>query len=137
MVVVIVRPSVCKPTSTHEKIMDLQDIKRKHFRISVKDNDAVSLKINNVPYELIDISDHGIGVQLGSEDILVAVGDELPLEITMDGQVHNLQGKVVHINPLGPEDYLCGIEFINMGEKTKAAWTDYLRTFREKIFREE
>ena len=51
---------VCKPKPTQEKIMDLQDIMRKYFRISVSGNETVSIKINNVPYDVIDVGNPSI-----------------------------------------------------------------------------
>ena len=117
--------------------MVLQEIMRKYFRISVNGNDAVSIKINNVPYEVIDVGDHGIGIRLSPEDIFVAVEDELPIELKIEGLVHNLQGKVVHISPEGPEEFLCGIEFTNIDKKTKTKLMEYLQSCREKIFKEE
>ena len=59
--------------------MDLQDIMRKFFRISVKDIDDVSIRISNAPYDVIDVGDNGIGIRLSPEDIFVAVEDEMPV----------------------------------------------------------
>ena len=128
---------VCKPKSTQEKIMDLHEIKRNYFRISVKGSDAVSVKINNIPYEVIGLNDGGMGIRLSSEDILVSVGDELPLELTIKDMVQSLLGKVVHITPLGPKEFLYGMEFLNMDNKTKAKVMEFLELCRENIFKEE
>ncbi len=117
--------------------MDLQEIMRKYFRISVTGNDDVSIKINNVPYEVIDVGDSGIGIRLSPEDIFISVEDELPIELKIEGMVHDLQGKVVHISPSGPEEFLCGIEFTNFDKKTKAKLLEYLQSWRVKIFNEE
>jgi c-di-GMP-binding flagellar brake protein YcgR len=117
--------------------MDLQDIMRKYFRISVTESDAISIKINNVAYEVIDVGDRGIGIRLGPEDIFVSVDDELPIEMKIEGLVHNIQGKVVHISPAGPEEFLCGIEFMNIDDDAKTKLMDYLQSYREKIFKEE
>ena len=117
--------------------MDLQEIMRKYFRINVAGNDAISIKINNVPYDVIDVGNRGIGIRLSPEDIFVAVEDELPIELKIDNLVHNLQGKVVHISPSGPEEFLCGIEFINIDKKSKEKLLKYLQSCREKIFKEE
>ena len=117
--------------------MDLQEIMRKYFRINVKESDAISIKINNVPYDVIDVGDRGIGIRLNPEDIFVAVGDELPVELKIDNLVHNLQGKVVHISPSGPEEFLCGIEFTNIDKKAKEELMGYLQSYRDKIFKAE
>ncbi|UCD65847.1 MAG: PilZ domain-containing protein [Deltaproteobacteria bacterium] len=117
--------------------MDLQDIMRKYFRISVTGSEAISIKINNVPYDVVDVGDRGIGIRLGPEDIFVAVDDELPIELKIEDLVYNLQGKVVHISPEGPEEFLCGIEFINIDNDAREKLMDYLQSYREKIFKEE
>ncbi len=117
--------------------MDLEEIMRKYFRIKVRGNGDISIKINDAKYEVIDVGDHGIGINLSPEDIFVAVEDELPIELRIAGVIHNLQGKVVHISPAGPEEFLCGIEFINIDKKSKDELMKYLQTCREKIFKEE
>ena len=117
--------------------MDLQEIKRKYFRINVKGNGDISLKINEAKYEVIDLGDNGIGLKLSPEDLFIAVEDELPIEFTIEGMIHHLQGKVVHISPAGPEEFLCGIEFINISKESKDKLMNYLQTCREKIFKEE
>ena len=117
--------------------MDLQEIIRKYFRINVKGNGDISIKINEAKYEVIDIGNNGIGLKLSPEDIFVAVGDELPIELTIEGMIHHLKGKVVHISPAGPEEFLCGIEFISISKESKDKLIKYLQTCREKIFKEE
>ena len=117
--------------------MDLQEIMRRYFRISVKGNGDITIKINEAKYEVIDVGDRGIGIKLTPEDIFVAVEDELPIEMKIQGIVHNLQGKVVHISPAGPEEFLCGIEFINIDKKSKDGLMNYLQNCREQIFKEE
>jgi hypothetical protein len=117
--------------------MDLQEIMRRYFRISVRGNGDITIKINEAKYEVIDVGDCGIGIKLTPEDIFVAVEDEFPIEMKIQGIVHNLQGKVVHISPSGPEEFLCGIEFINIDKKSKDGLMNYLQNCREKIFKEE
>ncbi|KPK27508.1 MAG: hypothetical protein AMJ61_05610 [Desulfobacterales bacterium SG8_35_2] len=117
--------------------MDLHEITRKYFRISLKGNEAVSVKINNVPYEVMGLNDGGIGIKLTSEDILVSVGDEFPLELKIEDMMQSLQGKVVHISPAGAEEFLCGIEFLNLDTGTKKKLLEFLESCREKIFKED
>lgn len=117
--------------------MDLHKIKRKNFRISVEGNEAVSIKINNVPYDVIDLNDGGIGIRLSTEDIFVAVGDEFPLELKIQNVVQTLQGKVVHISSSGSEEFLCGIQFITIDAKMKTKLLEFLEACRKKTFKEE
>jgi len=117
--------------------MDLQEIMRKYFRINVKEGSDISLRINEAHYEVIDVGDSGIGIRLTPEDIFIAAEDELPIELKIKGVVHKMQGKVVHISPAGPEEFLCGIEFINIDKKSKDKLMAYLQESREKIFKQE
>ena len=117
--------------------MNLHQIKRNYFRIDVRGNDAVSIRINSIPYEIIDIGDRGIGIRLTSEDIFISVGDELPIDLKIENKDFKLQGKVVHISPSEPEELLCGIQYMSVDEKTQAKMMKQLKSLREKIFREE
>jgi len=114
--------------------MNLQEIKRKYFRISVLGSDDISMKINDATFEVIDMGDHGIGIRLTREDIFFAVDDELPITLKLKGITHNLKGKVVHISPSGPEEYLCGIDLLNLDEQTRGELMDYIESCKEKIF---
>lgn len=117
--------------------MDAHEIKRSYFRIDVRGNDAVSISINSISYDIIDIGDRGIGIRFTSEDIFISVGDELPLELKVENQVFKLQGKVVHISPSEPEELLCGIQFMAVDKKTQAKLMKQLQSLHEKIFRED
>ena len=115
--------------------MDLQEIKRQYFRIRVRENDDISIKINDVDYEVVDIGDHGIGIRLTPEDIFVAVDDKLSIVLTIKGVIHKLEGKVVHISPSGPEEILCGIDLIDLERQSREKLLEYLRASKEKIFK--
>ena len=117
--------------------MDLQSIMRKYFRISVRETDAVAININNIPYEMIDVGDRGIGVRFTPEDILFSVGDEVSVQLKIEDRSYNLQGKVVHINPAGPSEYLCGIEFTEINDEIHSELLQYLQSCRKKIFEEK
>lgn len=115
--------------------MDLQEAMRKNFRINVKGNSDVTVKINDAKYEVFDVVDNGIGIIFSPEDILIAVGDELPIELTIKETTYNLQGVVVHISPEGPEELLCGIDFINIDKNSKEKLMQYIQTCKERIFK--
>jgi c-di-GMP-binding flagellar brake protein YcgR len=42
---------------------------------------------------------------------------------------------VVHISPEGPEELLCGIEFINIDKNSKEKLMQYVQTCKERIFK--
>lgn len=116
--------------------MDLQDVLRKYFRFNVEGNSDFSVKINEVPYQLVGLANSGIGITLTSEDILLSVGDELPIELKAKDQVYTLQGKIVHISPKSPENYLCGLQFVNVDQDIQTKWEEFLQSYREKMFKD-
>ena len=116
--------------------MDSKVAMRKHFRVSVKGNNDISVKINDVKYEMFDISEGGIGILLSPEDIFISEGDELQIELNIEETPQNLQGKVAHISPEGPEELLCGIEFINIGKEIKGILAQFVQACKENIFKE-
>ncbi len=115
--------------------MEIQEVIRHYFRIYVKDTDSISIKVDGQKYDVVDVGDCGIGIRLNPEDIFLTVEDELGIELNIDGIVHNLQGKVVHISPNGPEEFLCGIEFFKIDKKSKEQLVDYLQNSRTEIFK--
>ena len=116
--------------------MEIQEVIRQYFRINVKDTDSITIKVDGQKYDVVDVGDSGIGIRLSPEDIFLAVEDELGIELNIDGIVHNLQGKVVHISPNGPEEFLCGIEFIKIDQKSKEQLMGYLQNSRTEIFKD-
>ena len=116
--------------------MEIQEVIRQYFRINVNETDSITIKVNGQKYDVVDVGDNGIGIRLSPEDIFLAVEDELGIELNIDGIVHNLQGKVVHISPNGPEEFLCGIEFIKIDQKSKEQLIGYLQNSRTEIFKE-
>jgi hypothetical protein len=114
--------------------MEIQEVIRQYFRIAVKETDSITIKVDGQEYGVVDVGDRGIGIRLSPEDIFLAVEDELGIELDIGGIVHNLQGKVVHISPNGPEEFLCGIEFIKIDKKSKEQLMDYLKNSRADIF---
>lgn len=115
--------------------MEIQEVIRQYFRITVKETDSITIKVDGQKYDVVDVGERGIGIRLSPEDIFLAVEDVLEIELNLDGTVNNLQGKVVHISPDGPEDFLCGIEFIKIDQKIKKHLLDYLQNSRTKIFK--
>ena len=115
--------------------MEIQEVIRQYFRITVKETDSITIKVDGQKYDVVDVGEGGIGIRLSAEDIFLAVEDVLEIELNTDGTVHNLQGKVVHISPDGPEDFLCGIEFINIDKKSSKKLLDFLQNSRTEIFK--
>ena len=116
--------------------MEIQEVIRQYFRITVDETDSITIKVNGQKYDVVDVGDNGIGIRLSPEDIFLAVEDELGIELNIDDIVHNLQGKVVHISPNGPEEFLCGIEFIKIDQKSKEQLMGYLQNSRTEIFKD-
>ena len=119
-----------------ERTMELQDIIRHHFRVTVQKSDKISIKVNGVEYEIVDMGLQGIGISLTPEDIFLTVEDFLDIELNIDGIIHKLEGKIVHISPQEPEVFLCGIEFIKLDKKTKQKLIDYIKNYRSHVLKD-
>jgi c-di-GMP-binding flagellar brake protein YcgR len=117
--------------------MDSKAAMRKHFRVSVRGNNDISVMINDVKYEIFDISEGGIGILLSAEDIFISAGDELQVDLTIKETTNNVQGKVAHISPEGPEEFLCGIEFININQDLKGFLAHFVQSYKESMFNVE
>ena len=115
--------------------MDLQGTIRQFFRIAVKETDSIAIKADGQEYDVVDIGDRGVGIRLSPEDIFLAVEDELEIELNIEGIAHDVQGKVVHISPNGPEEFLCGILFTKIDKKGSKHLMDFLQNSRTGIFK--
>ncbi len=114
--------------------MDSKVAVRKYFRVNLKENNDISVMINDAKYEIVDISEGGIGILLNPEDIFIAEGDELHIELTMKGSPNYLQGKVTHISTGSPGESLCGIEFINIDQGKKDIVAQFVEACKKNIF---
>ena len=115
--------------------MDSKVAMRKHFRVGVKENTDISNKINDVEYEMFDISEGGLGILLSPEDIFISEGDKLQIELTIKETTYNLQGKVAHISPEGPQELLCGIEFINIDKDIQNIVAQFVQVCKDDLFK--
>lgn len=106
---------------------DIQKISRNSFRIPVNELDNVTLRINNHPFEIINITPAGISIYLAYPDVF-SVGDIIDnIELYIEGELLTFQGRVRHISPKDSDGYLCGIELIEPIKSSKRILLDYIQ----------
>ena len=116
--------------------MGMETIARNDYRINVRGNDTVSLRINKDPYEIIDICSGGISIKLSNEEALIAAGKELSCELQINGLAQTIRGKVVHVTPQRPGFSLAGLQFLDINGEIREKLLQFLQVCREEKFRE-
>lgn len=114
--------------------MELKKLIRNYFRVAIDDPSIISLLANGHSYSIVDVGDRGVGIRLTAEDIFLSVHDELDIELKINGIIHAVQGKIVHISPDDTGGFLCGIELIKLDETTRKNIIELLQSFRKVLF---
>lgn len=116
--------------------MDLEQIIRHDFRVPVSDADDISIKVDGREYEMINLSNKGIGIRFNPLT-LFKVGDVVrDIELMIAGQRLLFEGKVVHVSRLG-QDYLGGIDLLDMDEKSAGILLACVNGIRTRLFQEK
>ena len=106
---------------------EIQKISRNSFRIPINELDKLALRINNHPFEIINITSVGISIHLVSAGVFY-VGDIIDtIELDIDGDLFTFQGRVRHISPRDSDGYLCGIELIDSIKSRKRDFLDFIQ----------
>ena len=106
---------------------DIQKISRNSFRIPVHGSDNLALRINNHPYDIINITSAGISIRLAYADDF-RVGDIIDaIELDIEGAVITFQGRVRHISPRDSDGYLCGIKLMDSVKRRKRNFLDFIQ----------
>lgn len=105
---------------------ELLGISRESFRTPIGESDAITLQINDQPFEIFNIMPDGIGIYLKHSNIF-SVGQMIDtIELLLEGTRLTFQGKVRHISPADPDGFLCGIELIESAENNKRSLRQFI-----------
>ncbi|HET97453.1 MAG TPA: PilZ domain-containing protein [Desulfurivibrio alkaliphilus] len=111
-------------------------IVRHDFRVPVSSSDAIKLKVDGKEYEVINLSNHGIGFRFSTLALFKTGSTVEEIELTIGGQQLRLAGRVIHVSRLG-EDYLCGIDLLNLTETSRRSLESSVSRIRTRLFKEE
>ena len=124
-----------KPASASgdEMAQEMETITRKSFRGEVSESDAAEAQINGVGYQVVDIGSRGIGIALPHPESL-SVDETYTVNLLLHGKSFSLEGKVKHISPSASDQYLCGIELLNVDDEVEQRLLTFLNRKRAQLF---
>ncbi len=106
---------------------EVLEISRESFRTPIGESDDITLKINDQPFEIVNITAVGIGIHLKGLEAF-SVGQIIDtIELHLEGMPLTFQGKVRHISPMDPDGFLCGIELIELLEDNACRLRQFIR----------
>ena len=100
---------------------------RQTYRVQVAEGEHIKVIINDIEYEVVDIASKGVGLRITKLDKF-SVGEIVkPIRMVLHNKTFRLTGKIVHVTSEGPETSLCGVEFVNLTDESRAVLLDYLK----------
>jgi hypothetical protein len=112
-----------------------EQVTRKSYRLQVKHKKQFFLKIDECCFPLVDISDSGIciSVQADTEFPQDAILKSCEL-ILGDRSFDNLEGEIVHMSVDGDGNWISGIKWTLIDEKTHPDLEELLAHLRREFF---
>lgn len=102
---------------------------RKSFRLpSVAANVVVS--VNGKAYEVVDICRDGVGLRIAKDTPFPVAGEQVQLTVSLAGAAHDAVGRIIHVSPDFSDQYLCGIQFVDLKGKFLETLTTFLEARR-------
>ena len=119
---------------------ELEEIKRKSFRLPIGENQTVTASIEGKKYDVVNIVGServGIGIRLKKKDTF-AIGEKLTaIQLILKSSLVKIKGIVLHVSPDGSGRYLCGIELINLDDETLTALRKFILESHANLFTKE
>ncbi len=119
--------------------MEHEQIIRHSYRIPASELDDISVRVNGREQEIISLSNHGIGIRCRPPEESFEVGAlPLDIELRLGDKLLCFTGNVAHITHQDDsDDYLCGIDLVDMDEASREALLAYVARIRAAIFKSE
>lgn len=118
--------------------LTLPEIVRKSFRVPVKDSQNVRVAINNAQYPVLDICPDSIGIVL--EDKSAFTIDQILKNCELnifDLTIKDLNGRIVHFSLSPSKHWHCGIQWIDMKQKTADQISKIVAKMKEQLLRDD
>lgn len=109
---------------------------RRAFRLpSVAANVVVT--VNGMAHEVVDICRDGVGLRIAKDAPFPVAGEKVRLSVTLDGAPHDAAGRIIHVSPDFSDQYLCGIQFVDLKPKFLKTLTTFLEARRLDWFADD
>ena len=90
----------------------------------------VVVEINGSAYEVVDICRDGVGLRIAKDAPFPVAGEKVRLTVSLEGVTHNASGRIIHVSPDFSDQYLCGIQFVDLKDKFLKILTTFLEARR-------
>jgi c-di-GMP-binding flagellar brake protein YcgR len=114
--------------------MELEQVIRQIYRVPVKKSDRVNITVDGSEYEIVNLGSHGIGIRLPNPAPFKVSDHVHKIGLKIEGDYIRLSGKIVHVTPYETDHCLCGIQLIDMDEKSQQRLLDYVYRIRANLF---
>ena len=112
---------------------DTSDGGRKFFRIPVDETSKVNITIGGTSFDVVNVAAGGVGIYLDNVNTFTAGDDIADIVLTIDTTSCNVKGIIAHVSP-EDSNYLCGIEILEMDNKTKELLQRFIDDHRASLF---
>ncbi len=113
---------------------DFTDKSRDSYRLPAQEDDAIAVTVDGENHEMLDIGSRGLGIYLTRGDALKVDDSVHNIVLELNGEKLQLAGRVVHISGDGADKFLCGIELVDMDEKTEQTLLTFVQDRRKNAF---
>ncbi|OIP49085.1 MAG: hypothetical protein AUK28_04010 [Desulfobacterales bacterium CG2_30_60_27] len=100
---------------------------RRAFRLPSVATANVVVEVNGKAYEVVDICRDGVGLRIAKDAPFPVAGEKVRLTVSLAGTAYDASGRIIHVSPDFSDQYLCGIQFVDL----KAKFLETLTTFLE------
>jgi hypothetical protein len=113
---------------------ELADVLRDSYRLPFRDIEKARATIAGQSYTIVNISAHGIAIRLDTPHTFAVDQMIHGVCIVLGEYSHMVSGSVVHISPVDPEAYICGIRFVYQDGAVRDNLSKSIRLFRSVFF---
>lgn len=97
----------------------------------------VVVAVNGMTHEVVDICRDGVGLRIAKDAPFPVAGEKVRLTVSLAGDAHDADGRIVHVSPDFSDQYLCGIQFVDLKAKFLKTLTTFLEARRLEWFADQ
>ena len=97
----------------------------------------VVVEVNGRAHEVVDICRDGVGLRIAKDAPFPVAGEKVRLTVALDGATQDVAGRIIHVSPDFSDQYLCGIQFVDLKPKFLQKLTTFLEARRLDWFADQ
>lgn len=103
---------------------------RRAFRLPSLAVENLVVAVNGREYEVVDICRDGVGLRIAKDAPFPVAGEKVKLTVSLAGVPYDAGGRVIHVSPDFSDQYLCGVQFVDLKGKFLKTLTTFLEARR-------